>query len=123
MKPAGFSEVAFGGPDSDVAKEELNLLQFAAGGAAEPSATSAEIVCGASLVSPILAAGSLTTCRTSFSVTVSPQVRPALLTRRNSLPDSMPAATVGSFDHSVGQAPNSGRERFGRDQPFRSGPF
>jgi hypothetical protein len=27
-----------------VAKKELNLLQFAAGGAAEPSATTAEIV-------------------------------------------------------------------------------
>ena len=40
----GATEVEFCSLDRDVAKKELNLLQFAAGGAAEPSATSTEIV-------------------------------------------------------------------------------
>jgi hypothetical protein len=38
--------VTFCGLDRDVAKKERNLLQFAAGGAAEPSATSTEIPFG-----------------------------------------------------------------------------
>lgn len=42
--PLGATEVAFCGLNRDVAKKELNLLQFAAGGAAEPSATTTEIV-------------------------------------------------------------------------------
>ena len=33
------SEIALSGLDRDVTKKELNLLQFAAGAAAEPSAT------------------------------------------------------------------------------------
>ncbi len=36
--------VAFCGLDRDVAKKELNLLQFTAGGAAEPGATSTKII-------------------------------------------------------------------------------
>jgi hypothetical protein len=63
-----------------VAKKELNLLQFA-GGAAEPSTASTEIV-----LTPVLAANSLTACQTSFSVTASPHALPALLTRRKSFP-------------------------------------
>jgi len=42
--PLGATKVAFCSLDRDVAKKELNLLQFAAGGAAQPSATSTEIV-------------------------------------------------------------------------------
>jgi len=38
------AEIALSGLDRDVTKKELNLLQFAAGGAAEPSATPTEIV-------------------------------------------------------------------------------
>ena len=38
------AEIALSGLDRDVTKKELNLLQFAAGAAAEPSATPTEIV-------------------------------------------------------------------------------
>lgn len=48
------------------------------------------------MVTPILAANSLTTCHTAFSVTPSPQALPALLTRRKSRPASIPAAFVHS---------------------------
>ena len=54
--------------------------------------------CGASLLTPVFAANSLTTCRTSFSATSSPQGLPTLLTRRKTFPVSMPAA----FIHSLG---------------------
>ncbi len=40
----GATEVAFCGPDRDVAQKELDLLQLATGGAAEPSAATTEIV-------------------------------------------------------------------------------
>ena len=40
----GATEVTLCGLHGDMAKEELNLLQLAASGAAEPSATSTEIV-------------------------------------------------------------------------------
>jgi hypothetical protein len=42
--PLGAAEITLGGLDGNVPKKKLNLLQFAAGGAAEPSATSTEIV-------------------------------------------------------------------------------
>lgn len=77
-----------------VAKKELNLLQFTAGGASRAQLRRRS--CGASLVTPILAANSLTTRHTSVSVTASPQALPALLTRRKSFPDSIPAAFVHS---------------------------
>jgi hypothetical protein len=76
-----------------VPEEELNLLQFASGDAAEPSAGPAQVV-RCELLTPIFAANSLTTCHTSFSVTPSPQGLPALLTRRKTFPVSTPAAIV-----------------------------
>src|SRR4051794_9666347 len=42
--PLVATEVTFRGLYGDVAQKKLNLLQFASGGAAEPSATSTEIV-------------------------------------------------------------------------------
>ena len=42
--PLGAAEVTLGGLHGNVPEKKLNLFQFAAGGAAEPSATSAEIV-------------------------------------------------------------------------------
>ena len=38
--PLGAAEITLGGLHGNVPKKKLNLLQFAAGGAAEPSATS-----------------------------------------------------------------------------------
>jgi hypothetical protein len=68
-----------------VAQKELNLLQFAAGGAAE-AAQLRRRSCGASLLTPILAANSLTTCHTSFSVTASPQTLRRASSARSRLP-------------------------------------
>src|SRR5580692_6252488 len=42
--PLGTAEVTLGGLHGNVPEEELNLLQLASGGAAEPGATSTEIV-------------------------------------------------------------------------------
>jgi len=79
--------------DRDMAEEQLNLLQFASP-ARQRRAHVRRRSCGANLSLPILAANSLTTCQTSFSVTPSPQGFPALLTFPKSLPPRMPAATV-----------------------------
>ena len=46
--------------------------------------------CGASFSIPAFVANSRTTCQTTFSVMLSPQIRPALFTRRNSLPEVIP---------------------------------
>src|SRR5690349_20789360 len=45
------TEVPFRRLDSDVSKQELDLVEFAAGKMAEPRATAAKI-CGASLLTP-----------------------------------------------------------------------
>ena len=42
--PLGAAEITLGGLHGNVPKKKLNPLQFAAGGAAEPSATSAKVV-------------------------------------------------------------------------------
>src|ERR1700754_1413669 len=42
--PLRTAEITLGGLHGNVPKKKLNLLQFAAGGATEPSATSTEIV-------------------------------------------------------------------------------
>ena len=42
--PLGTAEITLGGLYGNMPKKKLNLLQFAAGGAAKPSATSSEIV-------------------------------------------------------------------------------
>jgi hypothetical protein len=42
--PLGAAEITLGGLHGNMPKKELNLLQFTAGGAAEPSATSTEIM-------------------------------------------------------------------------------
>src|ERR1035438_2198444 len=49
---------------------------------------------GARLATPVFVANSLTTCQASLSVTPSPQDLPALLTRRNTLPPLIPAASI-----------------------------
>jgi hypothetical protein len=67
-----------------VAQRELDLLQLAASGPAQAGAILAEIV-RRKLGHADLGGNSLTTCQTSFSVTLSPQTLPALLTRRNRL--------------------------------------
>jgi hypothetical protein len=61
-----------------VAEEKLDLLQLAASGTTESSATPREIM-RREFVYSNFAATSLTTCQTSFSVTPSPQTSPALL--------------------------------------------
>jgi hypothetical protein len=60
----------------DVPQEELDLLQFAAGSAAEPSAGPAQVVRG------------------EFALTSSPQGLPAPLTQRKPFPVSMCAAII-----------------------------
>lgn len=78
-----------------MAKKELNLLQFAAGGAAEPSATTTEIV-RREFVNANLGCELLDDMPDELSVTASPQALPALLTRRKSFPASIPADFVQS---------------------------
>ena len=84
MQSLGTAEVAFGGLDRDVAKQELNLLQFAAGGAAEPSATSTEIV-RCEFAHAGLCGEFLNNMPDKLFGDPSPRF-PALLTRRNTLP-------------------------------------
>lgn len=68
-----------------MSEEKLNLLQLGSRGPTERAQVRCRS-CGANLSLPILAANSLTTCQTSFSVTPSPQGFPALLTFLKSLP-------------------------------------
>ena len=86
-----------------MAKKELNLLQFTAGGAAEPSATPPKIVrCefgNANLGGKLLDHVPDQLFRYSFA-----QALPALLTRRKSFPVSMAAAFVHSFTSACTQS-------------------
>ena len=92
--PLRAAKVAFGGLHGNVTKQELNLLQLAASGSTKPGAASTEIM-RRELADADLGS-ELTTCQTSFSVTLSPQTLPALLTRRKRLPVAIPAAFVHS---------------------------
>ena len=78
-----------------MAKKELNLLQFTAGGAAEPSATSTEIMrrefVHADFGGELLDDVPDELFRYSFAPAL-----PAVLTRRKTLPDSISAAFVHS---------------------------
>ena len=53
--------------------------------------------CGASWLTPVFAANSLTRCDTSFSMTSSPQGLPMLFPQRKTFPISMPAALIHSL--------------------------
>ena len=96
------AEVSLGRLDRDVSEQELDLLQFAARRVAQPSTCPPEIG-GASLSMPALRAYSRTTCQTAFSVKLSPQAFPFLLTRRNSLPAVNPAAWSQSSSNALTQ--------------------
>ena len=107
----GAPEVTLGRLHGDLAEEELDLLQFAAGSATEPSATPPKIV-RASWLTPIFAANSLPTCQSSFSVTASPQTLPVLLTR----PEKAACVNSGSSLplRSIGHTPIPEPELFKR---------
>ncbi len=75
-----------------MSQKKLDLFQFSAGSVAEASAGDREEPV---LSRPIALADSFTMCHTDFSVMPSPQVSPALFTRRKSFPRSIAAA----FNH------------------------
>jgi hypothetical protein len=53
-----------------------------------------QLMCGGRFATPACAANSLTTCQARFPVTLSPHGLPALLTRRNTFPLLIPAASI-----------------------------
>jgi hypothetical protein len=59
---------------------------------------------GANVDPPMLLADSFTMCQTAFPVIPSPHGLPTLLTRQNSLPRSMAAATTQSFNSLLTQS-------------------
>ncbi len=76
-------------------KKELNLLEFSAGSAAEPSATPAQIV-RCKFRNANLGREFLDDVPNGLLRYTSPQALPALLTRRKSRPDSIPADLIQS---------------------------
>ena len=76
-----------------MAKKELNLLQFAAGGTAEASPSAAQIV-RSGFVDTDLRGKLLDYVPNQFSVTPSPQALPALLTFRNTTARPNPGSSV-----------------------------
>lgn len=101
--PLCAAEITLGGLHRDVAEEKLDLLQLAPA-ARQRRAQLRKRSWGASLLTLILLANSLTTCQTNFSVTASPQIRPALLTRRKRLPMVIPAVVVQAFNRPCTQS-------------------
>jgi hypothetical protein len=101
--PLGAAEISLGGLDGNVPKKKLNLLQFAVGGAAEPSATSTKIV-GREFANANLGGELLDDMPDQLFRHSLPQTLPALLTRRKRLPALIPAAVVQSFNSPVTQS-------------------
>ena len=71
-------------------QQKLNLLQFAAGRVAQAGQVRRQS-CGDSLAIPARPAYSFTRCQITFSVMLSPQTDPFLLTQRNIRPWVIPA--------------------------------
>ena len=71
--PLRTAEVTLGGLHGDVAQKELNLLQFALA-ERQRRAQLRRRSCGASLLTPIFAANSLTTCHTTFPLQLCPKL-------------------------------------------------
>lgn len=86
------AEILFGRLDGNVAKQELDLVQFPSGVAAQASARPTEIVRRQILNGRSLAQ-SFTTCHTTRSVTPFPHVFPARQTHRKTRPSLPPADT------------------------------
>lgn len=91
----GAAEVALGRLYQDVAEEKLDLLQLAASGTTEASATPPEIV-RREFAHANFGRELLDDVPDELSVTLSPQTLPALLTRRKRLPLVIPADFIQS---------------------------
>src|ERR1044071_4858382 len=83
--------IALGGLDGNVAKQELDLIQFATGEMAQPGAVRRRS-CGASFSIPARVAASRTISQSTLGVIPLPQTRPALLIDRKSAPSVIPLA-------------------------------